>query len=786
MSVVTPSIKIDTSLNVAGGMSATKNIYGAEIISQKTDSVGLYSNIQSNIQYLVPNSPVFVLGAHNMSPWNTSFVDTNASYIWNTSGANISAPFGITIQFQRLFNSSTSYTGRIYIRVDDQFTFYFNNELIGSASGWRNTYSFDVNILVGVNLINIEAINLTTANNPAGLIASLTNLSTSTVVLRSDSSWVWSTGIDRNDCAYSGVVWKNPTSYYMGLNNESTTSDITGMTINVAVQNTSFNSSTLRGDIRTNQPPFYFWTQSSFKNTINFYPTYVSIANTTSSTNTTSGAIVCSGGMGVAENSNIGGTLSLTNLSTNFLNVMDGLNQGTIDQVSTELTFSSSGNRVAIGANNQLLFKTNSTGSQITAYRGRHIIDPVEINAHLRNWIVIKQSLSLQNTDILTLSESQVQGGSVNLTCIGTLVKGQVIRGIFVWLSASQTGGCQFGLYRASSTALVASTPANGNVVSGVNFINLSTPYTVDETTTYYFGTLITGSTTMYVLSTLASSYLSYGLTTNPSTGQLSRYNQYTNSTYTSLPSSLSGVGFTLIQRNNWCGVYGNFALNIDSSLTHYLPFDNTYSGKEMWNYRKYFVDGTITNDISSLSVSGNYSIDTTNEIVGPSCLQYYRILCTYNNITVPDVNIHTICFWIKTSGSSVAAVRLLTINTHPNGNYSAFQAYGSGTAGAVNRYSNDSQFGSSQFGGTLAWTNTWHHWCVVVNNGTTRHYRNASLIATASFTPVTGQTALRVAVGHGSTPIDSYNQYIDDLRLYSRALSDEEILSIYNYRGTL
>jgi len=235
-------------------------------------------------------------------------------------------------------------------------------------------------------------------------------------------------------------------------------------------------------------------------------------------------------------------------LSNNSLNVNDGLNVGTISQVSTELTLSSSGSSVAIANSNNLIFKNDST-IQTTAYTARHKIDPVDIHGFLQNRTIIKQTCSLQNPN---LSTPGVGGGNILFYNLGTLRKGQVIQGAFCHISGATTG--QLGLYTQTSPSLVASTATSRALASGFNYIAFTSAYTIPTTQVYFLAVLVNGAGITGV-SLNAHNYFNYGF--SASTGALRVNTQYTNSTYSTLPSSLSGVAFTASNFNVFVGIYG-------------------------------------------------------------------------------------------------------------------------------------------------------------------------------------------------------------------------------------
>ena len=579
---------------------------------------------------------------------------------------------------------------------------------------------------------------------------------------------------------YSGIMWKK--SYYMGLYNEASELNIiTSMPINSVIRNSAYKASALRGDMRqVSAPPFYFvyWKSGqSFTLPLNFYSSNVTITNATTSSNTTSGAIVCSGGMGVSENVNVGGTLSVTGNMTNptTLSLMDGLNQGIIDQLSTELTLSSSGNKVAISTGNQLVFKDSSSNTyQLSAYRGREVVDNVHINTLVKNYVVVKQTTTVITTNGTLVS---VSGGNLLFSCLGTLYKGQVIRGCFYYLSAAGTGN--FGLYLSSTGALVANSSLNTSFILGWNYIPFTTAYIVPTTQVYHLCINIPAAgPSAYSLNT--SSYLNYGFSSAPTT--LARMLQYSNATYSSLPSSAAGITCTTSSYNIVCGVWNNFELNVDPTLLIYLPFENSNYAN---NCNKYFIDGSTTNILTSIT-SGTgtavplptYSVSTSTKMLGTSSLYYCRTRLLYNGVNgSPDY--FSYAFWSYSTNTSTNPDRVVSMENSLGGFMvlSTFSGnYNLNCDGTIYKTVNTLN---------AAYNNTWIHWVLVVNGTNVYIYKNGTLSLTSAARTIRGGTVIWwLNIGLDLTTGNP--NYLDDFRIYNKVLSDQEIQDIYSYRGNL
>ena len=111
----------------------------------------------------------------------------------------------------------------------------------------------------------------------------------------------------------------------------------------------------------------------------------------------------------------------------------------------------------------------------------------------------------------------------------------------------------------------------------------------------------------------------------------------------------------------------------------------------------------------------------------------------------------------------------------------------GTGYALAVNNNiarfitGNGSTYDNLDAGTTLA-LNTWYHLTGTVDNGIKKIYLNGNLQNTASITFNGSGTGTTLKFGTRSAPTQSFAGLLDEIRLYSRALSSSEISQLYNY----
>jgi hypothetical protein len=76
--------------------------------------------------------------------------------------------------------------------------------------------------------------------------------------------------------------------------------------------------------------------------------------------------------------------------------------------------------------------------------------------------------------------------------------------------------------------------------------------------------------------------------------------------------------------------------------------------------------------------------------------------------------------------------------------------------------------------------TTSWAHYVVTYDGASLKLYVNGGLIQSAALTTFTGDTSTH-SIGAYPTTSNRWRGYFDDIRMYTRALTDAEILEIYN-----
>ena len=84
--------------------------------------------------------------------------------------------------------------------------------------------------------------------------------------------------------------------------------------------------------------------------------------------------------------------------------------------------------------------------------------------------------------------------------------------------------------------------------------------------------------------------------------------------------------------------------------------------------------------------------------------------------------------------------------------------------------------------GGSTPSINTWSHWVMVRKDSKVYFYLNGSVTGSATVTPPTIVTPANMSIGYNSgyAP-ETFTGAIDDVRIYSRALSAAEVSQLYS-----
>jgi len=222
--------------------------------------------------------------------------------------------------------------------------------------------------------------------------------------------------------------------------------------------------------------------------------------------------------------------------------------------------------------------------------------------------------------------------------------------------------------------------------------------------------------------------------------------------------------------------------INKDAALRRYYPFDNTLgTGARFNNFNKYFVDGTYP--ASSMTNTGTLTFSSQIGQIGLNSIQYTSGRYFFNYFGNPDFlydcNFMSFGGWVKATTSATSS-RLFFINVSGT---SAFIILDVDVGGSMYLAGDTTTFNTvSVATGTNA---IWYHVFVVIDGTSQKVYRNGTLISTTT-RPATFTGTSEATFGFGRDTSVMGTSNVDDLRLYSRSLTNAEVLAVYNYRGAL
>lgn len=114
--------------------------------------------------------------------------------------------------------------------------------------------------------------------------------------------------------------------------------------------------------------------------------------------------------------------------------------------------------------------------------------------------------------------------------------------------------------------------------------------------------------------------------------------------------------------------------------------------------------------------------------------------------------------------------------------NYNMMQFDGDATRRLITHFCN--ACGSVLSGTALASYGSWSHICFTRTGSSIRFLRNGVFVASSTnASSLLAASGLRLTIGNERTTV-VYKGSIDDVRYYSRVLSDNEVLSVYSSRG--
>lgn len=220
-----------------------------------------------------------------------------------------------------------------------------------------------------------------------------------------------------------------------------------------------------------------------------------------------------------------------------------------------------------------------------------------------------------------------------------------------------------------------------------------------------------------------------------------------------------------------------------DTSLLAYHPFDNTINASvALWNYNRYFINKTITNNITNYQIgTGGSNTVVINSAIGTPCLRIAYSQIGYSvNPPLFNRDNFTVTLWVR-SEVYTNNQRFLSISP-PGGGFAVLQHYN----GRISWDTDGTYFKNYVISSTVVPQNTWAHISMVVNGTSLLYYVNNVLVSSQTRTAYGSSTTDPITYFVGSIDNTAAIDYLDELRIYNRSLSATEITEIYEYGGVL
>lgn len=194
--------------------------------------------------------------------------------------------------------------------------------------------------------------------------------------------------------------------------------------------------------------------------------------------------------------------------------------------------------------------------------------------------------------------------------------------------------------------------------------------------------------------------------------------------------------------------------------------------------YARWNFENTLVDEISSKAITSTGGAFVTGKIGSyayqQTAYKYLKIdnTSSYIDNLFGNVNNYSISTWIKTATISFDVSSILKLG---NGKLE-MRFYGSQTS--VNSRTGANTNITATFG--LLSSNTWYHIGVTFDGTNTRYYKNGQLMTTLAGATTFGTNINEmILLSYDNT--ENYRLTIDNTYFYTRALSDLEMLTLYN-----
>ncbi|MDX2049021.1 MAG: LamG-like jellyroll fold domain-containing protein [Chitinophagaceae bacterium] len=200
----------------------------------------------------------------------------------------------------------------------------------------------------------------------------------------------------------------------------------------------------------------------------------------------------------------------------------------------------------------------------------------------------------------------------------------------------------------------------------------------------------------------------------------------------------------------------------LKNGLVAYYPFNGNTNDESGNNNHGVAAGGSLANDKTGKANSAYY--------FGGS--DYIKVL---NSASLSGIgNAFSVSGWINNEGQGVS----LICKSPFNGTAMQFRVY----ADTKILFANNKK--AADFDHTLNPANTWKHIVIVSDGNNAKYYLNGTLVSTITLTSSanTDNISSDMFIGvdtHGTS--EYYKGRLDEIRIYSRVLNDNEVLSLFN-----
>jgi hypothetical protein len=210
-----------------------------------------------------------------------------------------------------------------------------------------------------------------------------------------------------------------------------------------------------------------------------------------------------------------------------------------------------------------------------------------------------------------------------------------------------------------------------------------------------------------------------------------------------------------------------------------------SFDGKYMNWATNQALDSSGQNNNGTL-VNMSTTTSPTRGVIGQA-LQFVTTSSQYVQITRNIADDMSICAWIKTgtAGNNINHWQSMPIYDSEVSGISNDFAFGVDSNGKLMYGNGDGSVDRTINGNTTVTTNNWVHACVtrVKSSGAVAIYVNGVLdkSGTGGTTSLMGNPNARIGYGYDGPNPKYWNGTIDDVRIYNRALSGQEVQTLYN-----